>query len=348
MRVKGNGILDIRASGDGITGTIVLANHGSSVLLSDPSKSPRPTVSIIVCTRHRNDVLAQCLESISRLQRGPNELVVVDNTTGDQDTKLLALQHNARYVVEPACGLSRARNRGWAETKSDIVAYVDDDAVVDSRWLDALLKPFDDPRVAVVTGETVGSAEQVDENRDLPSRQVSMEDPLWFEMATFGGLGFGTNMAMRRNSCPNGHPFDERLGRGAAIHIAEESYAFATLLARGYRAAHVYEAAVVHPEKPFRVEEEAAASFAYWLTLFADFPGHRLDLIRFLAKRVFRKRLSWPRDPRGAGEIISSGCLIYMKAAVAGMWLFLRSGSGRRQPKCDVPDHGAADKKSKP
>lgn len=330
MQGEGNGIPDVRTSGDGIAGTIVPANHGSSVLLSGPSESLRLTVTIIVCTRHRNDVLAQCLDSISRLQPRPDELIVVDNTTGDQDTKLLAARYGARYVVEPVPGLSRARNRGWAEAKSDIVAYVDDDAVVDSGWLDALLRPFDDSRVAVVTGETVASAQQVQEKRNVPARYVSVEDPLWFEMATFGGLGFGTNMAMRRNSCPNGHPFDERLGRGAAIHIAEESYAFATLLARGHRAAHVYEAAVVHPEKPFRVEEEATASVAYWLTLFADFPGHRLDLMRFLGKRLFGKELSWPREPGGAGEIISSGWRVWTKAGITGLRLYLRSGRRRK------------------
>lgn len=330
MQGRGDGILDVRMSGDGGIGPVVLANHGSSVLLTGPSEYPRPTVSIVVCTRHRNDVLTQCLDSISRLQPCPDELVVVDNTSGDEETKFIARRYGARYVVEPVSGLSRARNRGWVETKSDIVAYVDDDAVVDSRWLDALLRPFGDPRVAVVTGETVGSAVQVEDKRYLPSRYVSTEDPLWFEMATFGGLGFGTNMAMRRNSCPDGHPFNERLGRGAVIHIAEESYAFATLLASGHRAAHVYEAAVVHPAKPFKVSEEAAASVAYWLTLFADFPGHRLDLIRFLGKRLFRKPLPWPREPGDAGEIIAGGWRVYIRAAVAGMWLFLRSGRRRK------------------
>lgn len=330
MRGNGNGILDVRESGNEITGAVALANHGSSVLLSDSSASPRPTTTIIVCTRQRNDALAQCLEAISRLQPGPDALVVVDNSKGDEETRQIALQYGARYLLEPVPGLSRARNRGWAEAQSDIVAYVDDDAVVGSHWLEALLKPFSDLQVAVVTGETVGSPDQVEENRNVPTRYVSKEDPMWFEMATFGGLGFGTNMAMRRNSCPNSHPFDERLGRGAPIYIAEESYAFATLLARGYRAAHVYEATVVHPEKPFKVEEAAAASLAYWLTLFADFPAHRLDLLRFLGKRLFRKKLSWPRSPTEPGDIISSNWRTYVKAALTGVLLFLRSG-GRRK-----------------
>lgn len=300
------------------------------MVLSGPTESNRPTVSIVVCTRHRNDLLLECLDSISRLQPGPDELMVVDNTAGDEATRSIAMRYGARYVAEPITGLSHARNRGWSETQCEIVAYVDDDAVVDSRWLDALLQPFGDARVALVTGETVASTDQVEQNRHRPARYLSEEDPLWFEMATFGGLGGGGNMAMRRNSCPNSHPFDQRLGRGAAIHIAEENYAFATLLARGHRAAHVYQAMIVHPVKPFRVEQEAAASVAYWLTLFSDFPGHRLDLVQFLGKRLLRRPLPWPRDPQIPGHIIASGWRVYIKASLSGVWLFLRSRRPRR------------------
>lgn len=137
-------------------------------------------------------------------------------------------------------------------------------------------------------------------------------------------------MAFRRNSCLSDRPFDVRLGRRAPIHIAEENYAFAGLLASGYRAAHVYEAMIVHPVKPFRVEEEATASVAYWLMLFADFPGHRVELLRFVGRRLLRRHLSWPREPREPGHIISAGWRIYTKAAVAGVGLFLRSGRRRR------------------
>jgi hypothetical protein len=144
-------------------------------------------------------------------------------------------------------------------------------------------------------------------------------------MATFGGLGFGTNMALRRSACGPGKVFDERLGRGAPLRIAEESHAFASLLARGFCAVHVPAAIVLHPEKPRDVEVEASSSMAYWLLLFFEFPGHRLDLLRFLFRRLLGKPLTWTRDPQGPGEIISSGWRVHLKAGLNGVLLYFRN-----------------------
>jgi hypothetical protein len=105
-----------------------------------------------------------------------------------------------------------------------------------------------------------------------------------------------------------------RLGRSAPIGIAEESYAFAQLLSRGYRAVHVPDAIVVHPVTNGDLEQRATSSVAYWLLLFSEFPGHRMDLLRFLTRRLRRKPLTWPRNPQAPGELIMSGWRVYWRA----------------------------------
>ena len=110
------------------------------------------TIAIVICTRNRPALLWNCLDSIARLDPAPNEVIVVDNTAGDQETESVARNFSCRYIVEPSIGLSRARNRGLSESKSEIIAYLDDDALPDARWLEFLVEPFEDPRVAVVTG----------------------------------------------------------------------------------------------------------------------------------------------------------------------------------------------------
>jgi cellulose synthase/poly-beta-1,6-N-acetylglucosamine synthase-like glycosyltransferase len=57
-----------------------------------------------------------------------------------------------RYVVEPLVGLSRARNRGARACDSEIVAFLDDDALPEPEWLSGLLREFEDPLVMAVTG----------------------------------------------------------------------------------------------------------------------------------------------------------------------------------------------------
>ena len=45
------------------------------------------TVSIVICTRNRPTLLRKCLEGITQLERTPDEVIVVDNTSGDEETK---------------------------------------------------------------------------------------------------------------------------------------------------------------------------------------------------------------------------------------------------------------------
>src|SRR5204862_5075183 len=56
------------------------------------------------------------------------------------------------YVSEEAPGLARARNRGILEASRQLIAFTDDDCVVDPSWLDSLAGAFADPLVTVVTG----------------------------------------------------------------------------------------------------------------------------------------------------------------------------------------------------
>lgn len=292
--------------------------------VSSARKPPLPTVSVVICTRNRPGQLNACLHAISGLDPGPDEILVIDNSGGDTATERTARDHGARYVIEAATGLSRARNRGLAESSSEVVAFIDDDAVPCDDWLEHILAPFADPQVASASGDVAAFGAPRSAGSAQP-RITSNKDPQWFEMATFGGMGWGANMAVRRSVCSAWNGFDVRLGKGAPLRIAEESHAFASLLALGYRSAYVPAAVVYHPVKPWNARDEAISSFAYWLLLICEFPGHRLDLIRFLTRRLRGKRITWPRDPQAPGEIISSGWGFRIKAGLAGTLLYLRS-----------------------
>ena len=280
------------------------------------------TVTVVICTSDRSALLRKCLEAVARLKPAASDVLVVDNTVGDLGTEQAALEFGARYTVEANPGLSRARNRGLAESNSEIIAFLDDDAVPDEHWLGFLTEPFEDPTVAAVTGDTIPPGAETGSNSPEPVRFLSNKDRQWFEIATFGGLGLGTNMALRKAACKGWKVFDERLGRGAPFRIAEESHAFASLLSHGHRAVHNPAAIVFHPSKPIHIEQEAASAIAYWLLLFFEFPGHRMDMLRFLFRRLRQKPLTWPRDPQAPGELMTSGWRIRLKASVSGALLY--------------------------
>jgi glycosyltransferase involved in cell wall biosynthesis len=295
----------------------------------------RPTVTVVICTYRRAALLRKCLEAITHLDPPPDEVIVVDNTLGDTETKAAAREYSVKYAVEPIQGLSRARNRGFAESKSDLVAYLDDDALPDREWLKYLLEPFAEPEVAVVAGKVVTPQSRTDEPVPETPFSISNKDPQWLAIAAFGGLGMGGNMAVRKVAANGAKIFDERLGRGTPLDGGEEHRAFVDILSRGFRAVHMPAAIVSHP--PLRtctIEREGQRAIAYWLLLFFECAGHRLDLMRFLYGRLRHKPLTWKRDPPAFGPLVGSGWQQRIKAGIAGVLLYIQVR------KCNTPGAG--------
>ena len=115
-------------------------------------------ISVVVATRDRPELLRECLASILAGTVLPDRLVVVDNAPSTDDTatlvaELAADEPRLRYVREDRAGLARAHNAGLAAVTTPLVAFTDDDVVVDPRWLERLPTAFaDDDQVGCVTG----------------------------------------------------------------------------------------------------------------------------------------------------------------------------------------------------
>src|SRR5262245_25758108 len=102
--------------------------------------SAHPQLSIIVCTYNRYDMLPNAITSLLGQQVAPDslEIIVVDNSP-DQTAALnfstrLAYEPRIRYFIEPTPGLSNARNVGVGHSRSNLVAFLDDDAIAAPDW----------------------------------------------------------------------------------------------------------------------------------------------------------------------------------------------------------------------
>jgi glycosyltransferase involved in cell wall biosynthesis len=205
---------------------------------------------VVVCTRDRPDALARCLDSLRAVDDASSDVVVVDNAPSSEATARLVAELAAhwtgvRYVREDRPGLDWARNRGLAEARGSVVAYTDDDVRVDSDWLRAMRRAFDDPQVSLVTGLVLPAELATD-------AQVIFED--WYggmgkgmRPATWRGpdlspiqrigthhLGLGANMAVRRVWLEQLGGFDTALDVGTPSHGSGDLDLFhRTLLAGG-------------------------------------------------------------------------------------------------------------------
>jgi cellulose synthase/poly-beta-1,6-N-acetylglucosamine synthase-like glycosyltransferase len=149
--------------------------------LAQPPPAMAPPATVVVPTCGRPDVLRRCLEALTSLDYPDYEVLVVDNTPHLPGTKELVAAYEAgnrrvRYVPEPRRGTSNARNRGLTEARGRIVAFADDDVVVDRGWLKALAEGFLDEQVAGVTGLVVAS---------------ELETPAQIWIEEYGGFGKG-------------------------------------------------------------------------------------------------------------------------------------------------------------
>ncbi|MBI4446797.1 MAG: glycosyltransferase family 2 protein [Acidobacteria bacterium] len=105
-----------------------------------------PTVSLIVVNYNGKDFIAECLDSILRQSRPPEEVIVVDNASSDnsrhlvqsyREVKLIALGRNVGYPA--AC------NQGIDASQGNLVAVLNNDIVLDPRWLEHLIAAVASP-----------------------------------------------------------------------------------------------------------------------------------------------------------------------------------------------------------
>jgi O-antigen biosynthesis protein len=153
-------------------------------LTGGPPDDAAPFVSVIVPTHNRPEQLATCLQGLTALDYPRFEVIVVDNAPSTQATAELVKNryggdHRIRYVLEPRRGSSRARNRGLAEARGEIIAFTDDDVLVDRYWLRSLVRGFSRaPGVVSTTGTA-------------PPAELETPSQLWFESANLSGSKFG-------------------------------------------------------------------------------------------------------------------------------------------------------------
>jgi GT2 family glycosyltransferase len=117
-----------------------------------------PSVSVVVPTCCNPEALERCLRSILQCDYDDFEVIVVENRPGSSDTARMLVERfpgeqRLRYVEEPRPSASLARNAGLASSEGEIVAFTDDDVVVDPLWLRASVGALLSERgVACVTG----------------------------------------------------------------------------------------------------------------------------------------------------------------------------------------------------
>jgi hypothetical protein len=171
---------------------------------------PKASVSVVIPTFQRRDLVCDAVRSVAAQTYADVELIVVDDGSTDGTREALAaLDVGLRYHRQPNRGVAAARNAGVALAGGSIVAFLDSDDAWLPDHLAVLTEVFArQPRAVLVSTSprhrTDGSA--------APGDAVVL-DPL--PACLYGNpVGWPSSIAVRRADLDAVRGFDERLPVG--------------------------------------------------------------------------------------------------------------------------------------
>jgi GT2 family glycosyltransferase len=213
-----------------------------------------PFISVVICTHERPSMLATCLTSVMALDYPHYEVVVVDNAPRSDATRTVVAElagqtPPVRYVVEPNQGQCWARNTGAQAAAGEIIAYTDDDVIVDPYWLIGVLRGFAAAHnVGAVNGLTIpaeldtveqlwfeqsGGFNKGYERRIFDMAEHKPERP--FYPLSAGIFGTGANLAIKKSALEKVGYFDPALGAGTITTCGDDLAMYVQLLFAGYK-----------------------------------------------------------------------------------------------------------------
>ena len=226
-----------------------------------------PVLSVVICTYNRDKYLQKCLDHLSTQTASNNlfEVLVVNNKSTDQ-TEEICLNYrkehpqlNFKYLVEPQQGLSFCRNLGIAESRGEIISYIDDDAFADKNYASNLISYFKDHSKVDAIGGKVTPLYQNNEPKWMSRYLLPLVAALDMgdTARPFRRWRFpiGANMAFRRTTLANSGPFHTGLGRkGSFLGSGEEKELFYRLLKQNRPIHYVPGIHVLHSIPDVRIE----------------------------------------------------------------------------------------------
>lgn len=223
-------------------------------------------LSVVIPTRDRPELLADCLESIVGQPEPPGglEVLVIDDGSAEPleptVTPFAGRGLPVRCVRQAAAGLNAARNQGLRDADGELVAFLDDDTIVGPGWAIAVHEGFEREHCDVIGGRITlkledGLPRWLTEKQlgylsryDLGETPREVDEPL---------LPFGANLALARSALEGVEPFRVGLDRvGSSLVSNGEIELLRRIRAAGGRIVYWPAAAVAHRVPPERLTKD--------------------------------------------------------------------------------------------
>lgn len=246
------------------------------------------TVSVVIPTYRREQVLIETLQYLLTLNPGPSEILVIDQTPGHEEETERRLQEFEelgviRWIRLSRPSITRAMNLGLQEARSEIVLFLDDDIIPGPELIAAHIKAHQQDEF-VVAGQVIQQAEGVSKSPPPANFHFASDRKQYITELMGGNFSIRRSMALRLGG------FDE--------NFVQVAYRFEAEFAE--RALQAGNQILFEPRASIRHLKAASGgtrSFGHHLTTLR--PGHAVGAYYFLlrSKTVPHRFLSFIKRP---------------------------------------------------
>ncbi len=183
-------------------------------------------IDVVVPTRNRPEDLRRFLDSVGRQEHSNFRVLVFDQSddTGPGATMVReAADDRLVHCPDAKRGKSRALNEAIRRSTSRYIALTDDDCEPAPDWLARAIDVLDEhDDVGIVFGN-VNAYPHDEDTEFVPAIDYdsdrTISGPIW---RSYGLVGMGANMILRRAAIDDAGGFDEDLGPGGVLLTGED------------------------------------------------------------------------------------------------------------------------------
>lgn len=274
-----------------------------------------PDISVLLCTRNRGDKIRDAIDSILENSYTNFELIILDQSLDDKTKEVMEKYNDSRirYIRSHTVGLSKSRNIAIKKCLSEIIAFTDDDCIVDGEWLASIMREYkSDSSLMGIFGRVLpygkGGGVMVCHCTIDSMDRNNVENPI----IPYKVLGHGNNMSFKKNVFRKTGLYIESLGAGTWMRAGEDTDLIYRALRKRMKILYSPEPLVYHNNWVSK-EKGAELELGYILAAVAVFTKfalkmdkvafyHILDRLREILRRIGSNLKNFNKD----GELIFS------------------------------------------
>jgi len=183
-------------------------------------------ITIGIITKNRPKLLSNLLKSILKNNKKPQLIIIVDNSNNKKTYQMYSLFKNKLKFTykKKSLNIPSSRNLVIKLTKTNILAFVDDDCEVGNDWVENIIKAHKKHKVATaIQGKSI-----LDSQKKWLSKILNQEYSLWIKRNLLKNkihVIDTKNISLKlKDIKKNNIYFDNQLNKGSDIDMALQIY----------------------------------------------------------------------------------------------------------------------------